>query len=230
MSKKEEGIKLFVSNIDLLFECPRDRKTVPETKRKAKRCLMSNFHVAYMLEFTWGRGALGDSRLSQSYEIERYDLNLTSLSAATYFLRRYFLFRTLHTVAHKGHIDFFRRKLLTCDRNLITYDRNLLTCDRNLLTCDRNLLTCDRNLLTCDRNSLTCDRNLLTCDRNLLTCDRNSLTCDRNLLTCDRNLLTCDRNLLTCDRNLIIGDHNLLTCNRSRSQRWLVVSCSFVSL
>ena len=23
------------------------------------------------------------------------------------------------TVAHKGHIDFFRRKLVTCDRNLL---------------------------------------------------------------------------------------------------------------
>ena len=29
----------------------------------------------------------------------------------------------LSTVAHKGHIDFFRRKLLTCDD---------VTCDRNL--------------------------------------------------------------------------------------------------
>ena len=92
-------------------------------------------------------------------------------------------------MAHKGHIDFFRRNFITCDRNLLTCDRILLTCDRNLLTCDRNLITCDRNLLTCDRMLITCDRKLLTCDRNLITCDRNLLTCDRMLITCDRKLL-----------------------------------------
>ena len=34
-------------------------------------------------------------------------------------------------MAHKGHTDFLRRTVLTCDRTLIAFYRNLKACDRN---------------------------------------------------------------------------------------------------
>ena len=98
-------------------------------------------------------------------------LNLAFLRSYDTFLK-VFLMITLHdfcTVAHKGHIDFFHRNLVS--RKLFSYDRKLVSCGLKLLSCDRKLVSCDRTLVSCDRKLVSCDRKLLSSDRKLLSCD-----------------------------------------------------------
>ena len=84
-------------------------------------------------------------------------LNLAFLRIYDTFLE-VFLMITLHdfcTVAHKGHIDFFHRNLVS--RKLFSYDRKLVSCGLKLLSCDRKLVSCDRKLVSCDRKLLSCN-------------------------------------------------------------------------
>ena len=98
--------------------------------------LRSNLGIISSPGIIYGPGSFAGLYRSQSYVWKLWLCHTLHLL----FLPHYPCVVDYCTVAHKGHNDFFRRKLLTCDCNLLTCDRNLIIGDRNLIIGDHNLL------------------------------------------------------------------------------------------